>query len=295
MSSSSTTTAFAGSGSPLRQQMRSLARHRLGQVGIAIAILLLAVAIFSPWIAPYDPAAIDWNAILMPPSAKYWFGTDEIGRDIFSRILWGARVSVYIVVLSIVIAMVLGSAIGLVASYVGGWLDGLLMRIMDGLLAFPMLVLALGIITVLGPDLNNAVIAIALVNVPSFARLVRGVGLTIRNQEYIAAASTYGASPLRIMLRHFLPNASGQIIVFASLKASTALITESALSFLGLGVQPPTPSWGTMMAIGLDYLNYWWMSVFPGLAIFITVLGLNFLGDAVRDVMDPRLQGSRSH
>lgn len=292
--SSSTLTVAPSRGSPLRQQLRDLARHRLGQVGLVIVTLLIAVAILAPWIAPYDPAAIDWDAILMPPSARYWFGTDEIGRDIFSRILWGTRVSVYIVVLSIVIAMVIGSIIGLIASYAGGWLDGLLMRIMDGLLAFPMLVLALGIIAVLGPDLNNAVIAIALVNVPSFARLVRGVGLTIRNQEYIAAATTYGASPARIMLRHFLPNASGQIIVFASLKASTALITESALSFLGLGVQPPTPSWGNMMAIGLDYLAYWWMSVFPGLAIFITVLGLNFLGDAVRDVMDPRLQGSRS-
>ncbi len=287
--------AVAAPNSPLRQQMRSLFEHRLGWVGMAISTLVLAVAILAPWIAPHDPAAIDWNAVLAPPSAQYWFGTDEIGRDIFSRILWGARVSVHIVVLSIVIAMVFGSVIGLVASYVGGWLDGLLMRIMDGLLAFPMLVLALGIIAILGPDLNNAVIAIALVNVPSFARLVRGVGLTIRNQDYIAAAQTYGAPPLRIMLRHFLPNASGQIIVFASLKASTALITESALSFLGLGVQPPTASWGTMMAIGLDYLGYWWMSVFPGLAIFITILGLNFLGDAVRDVMDPRLQGSRSH
>lgn len=292
--SSSTLTVTPSRESPLQQQLRDLARHRLGQVGLVIVTLLIAVAILAPWIAPYDPAAIDWDAILTPPSTRYWFGTDEIGRDIFSRILWGTRVSVYIVVLSIAIAMVIGSIIGLIASYAGGWLDGLLMRIMDGLLAFPMLVLALGIIAVLGPDLNNAVIAIALVNVPSFARLVRGVGLTIRNQEYIAAATTYGASSVRIMLRHFLPNASGQIIVFASLKASTALITESALSFLGLGVQPPTPSWGNMMAIGLDYLTYWWMSVFPGLAIFITVLGLNFLGDAVRDVMDPRLQGSRS-
>lgn len=292
---SSPAVALPSPQSPFRQQMRMLFEHRLGRVGLAISGLVLAVAIFAPWIAPYDPAAIDWNAILMPPSAQYWFGTDEIGRDIFSRILWGARVSVHIVVLSIVIAMVIGSAIGLLASYLGGWVDGLLMRIMDGLLAFPMLVLALGIIAVLGPDLNNAVIAIALVNVPSFARLVRGVGLTIRNQEYIAAATTYGAPGVRIMLRHFLPNSSGQIIVFASLKASTALITESALSFLGLGVQPPTASWGTMMAVGLDYLGYWWMSIFPGLAIFITILGLNFLGDAVRDVMDPRLRGSGSN
>jgi len=290
-----TSFATSGQGSPFRQQMLELLGHRLGLIGLGVSGSVLGVAILAPWIAPYDPTAIDWNAILSPPSAQYWFGTDEIGRDIFSRILWGARVSVHIVVLSILIAMAIGSAIGLVASYVGGWVDGLLMRIMDGLLAFPMLVLALGIIAVLGPDLNNAVIAIALVNVPSFARLVRGVGLTIRNQEYIAAATTYGASPMRIMLRHFLPNASGQIIVFASLKASTALITESALSFLGLGVQPPTPSWGTMMAIGLDYLGYWWMSVFPGLAIFVTILGLNFLGDALRDVMDPRLQGSRPH
>ena len=233
---SSPTLAVAGRSSPLRQQLRSLLAHRLGRVGLAISGLVLTMAIFAPWIAPYDPTAIDWNAILAPPSAQYWFGTDEIGRDIFSRVLWGARVSVHIVVLSIVIAMVIGSAIGLLASYAGGWVDSLLMRIMDGLLAFPMLVLALGIISILGPDLNNAVIAIALVNVPSFARLVRGVGLVIRNQDYIAAATTYGASPLRIMLRHFLPNASGQIVVFASLKASTALITESALSFLGLGV-----------------------------------------------------------
>jgi peptide/nickel transport system permease protein len=278
---------------PFMAAAKALFRHRLGQIGLTILAVVLFAAVFAPWISPHDPAAIDYASILMPPNGQYWLGTDEIGRDILSRIILGARVSVQVVIGSIGGALVVGTVIGLVSGFVGGRLDAVLMRIMDALLAFPTLVLALGIIAVLGPDLLNATLAIAIVNIPSFARLVRGAVLVVREQDYVQAARALGASPIRIMRLHLLPNVLGNVIVFTSLRASTALITESALSFLGLGVQPPTPSWGYMIAIGMDYWSSWWMSFFPGLAIFLTVLGLNLLGDGLRDVLDPRLSRSR--
>jgi peptide/nickel transport system permease protein len=270
--------------------LRDLWRHPLGRLGGLLVLLLVLAAICAPWLAPYDPAGINYESILVPPDAGHWFGTDEIGRDILSRVLYGARVSLQVVGVAIGGAMVIGSAIGLVSGFLGGAADALIMRIMDGLLAFPMLVLALAIVAVLGPDLINATIAIAIVNIPGFARLVRGEVLVVRELEYVLAARAIGASPLRLMALHVWPNVSGNVIVYASLKASSALITESALSFLGLGVQPPTPSWGQMVATGMDYFQAWWMSFFPGLAIFLTVLALNFLGDGLRDVLDPRLK-----
>ena len=282
--------AAGRSKTPLRIAAEDLLRNPMGVAGLAILSTLLGLAVLAPWILSADPAAIDYGAILQPPGGNYLFGTDEIGRSILARIVYGARVTVQIVSLSIGGALVLGAAIGLVAGYFGGWVDALLMRMMDALLAFPTLVLALGIIAILGPDLVNATLAIAIVNVPSFARLVRGSVLVVREQDYVHAARALGASPVRIMRRHLLPNVMGNVIVFASLRASTTLITESALSFLGLGVQPPTPSWGYMIAIGMQYWESWWLSFFPGLAIFVTVLGLNLFGDALRDVLDPRLR-----
>ena len=270
--------------------LRRLARHRLGCAGLAVALIVAFAAAFAPWVAPYDPAGIDYEAILSPPDAKYWLGTDEIGRDILSRIIEGAQVSVQVVFLAIAIAFVAGSLIGLASGYFGGIVDDVVMRIMDGLLAFPILVLALAIVAVLGPDLINAMIAIAIVNVPGFARLVRGQVLSIRELEFVQAARALGASDLRIMLRHILPSVIGNVIVYASLRASTALITEASLSFLGLGAQPPTPTWGGMLATGMQYWDAWWMSVFPGLAIFLSALALNFLGDGLRDALDSRLQ-----
>ena len=279
----------ASEGALLRARRR-LVRHRLGCAGLAVSMLVAFAAAFAPWISPFDPAGIDYEAILSPPDAKYWLGTDEIGRDILSRIIQGAQVSVQVVFLAIAIAFVAGSLIGLASGYFGGVVDDVVMRIMDGLLAFPILVLALAIVAVLGPDLINAMIAIAIVNVPGFARLVRGQVLSIRELEFVQAARALGASDMRIMLRHILPSVIGNVIVYASLRASTALITEASLSFLGLGAQPPTPTWGGMLATGMQYWDAWWMSVFPGLAIFLSALALNFLGDGLRDALDSRLQ-----
>ena len=274
----------------LLRAIRRLVRHRLGCAGLAVSMLVAFAAAFAPWISPFDPAGIDYEAILSPPDAKYWLGTDEIGRDSLSRIIQGAQVSVQVVFLAIAIAFVAGSLIGLASGYFGGVVDDVVMRIMDGLLAFPILVLALAIVAVLGPDLINAMIAIAIVNVPGFARLVRGQVLSIRELEFVQAARALGASDMRIMLRHILPSVIGNVIVYASLRASTALITEASLSFLGLGAQPPTPTWGGMLATGMQYWDAWWMSVFPGLAIFLSALALNFLGDGLRDALDSRLQ-----
>lgn len=271
-----------------RTVLAGLWGHRLGRAGALIVLALLIAAFGAGSFAPHDPTEIHYDHILTPPDARFWFGTDELGRDIFSRIVFGARVSLQVVAAAVALSLVIGAAIGLLSGYARGWIDDVAMRIMDGLMAFPALVLALAIVAVLGPDLLNAMIAIAIVNTPGFARLVRGETLVVRELDYVQAARAMGASPLRIVARHVWPSVSGNVLVYASLKASAALITESALSFLGLGVQPPTPSWGYMLATGMQYTQAWWMSIFPGLAIFVTVLGLNLIGDAARDVIDPR-------
>ncbi|TKT69873.1 ABC transporter permease [Aquamicrobium sp. LC103] len=278
-------------GSPIFAILRKVWRHSLGRIGIIVLGVFVVAALTAPWISPHGPATIDYEAILLPPSAQYWLGTDELGRDILSRIIYGATASLKVMGISIAIALVFGVAIGLITGYYGGWLDDLVMRIMDGLLAFPMLVLALAIVATLGPDLINAIIAIAIVNIPGFARLVRGQVLSLRDVEFVQAARAAGFSNARIIWRHIWPSVRGNVIVYASLKASTALITESALSFLGLGVQPPTPTWGSMLSVSMQYWDAWWMGVFPGAAIFLTVLALNFLGDALRDSLDSRLKG----
>ena len=268
-------------------------RHKLGRLGLFVILGITVCAVFAPLISPHDPTFVDYDAVLVSPNSKFLMGTDEIGRDILSRVIYGSRVSLQIVFVAIALSLFLGSIIGLAAGYFGGWIDDLLMRIMEGLLAFPMIVLALAIIAVLGPSLVNAMIALAIVNVPGFARLVRSQVLVVKEIDYVQAAGAIGCSHWRILVKHVWPNVTGNVFVYASLRGSTALITESALSFLGLGVQPPTPSWGYMVAIGMQYWQEWWMSFFPGLAIFLTVLGLNFFGDALRDVLDPRLTGEK--
>lgn len=260
-----------------------------GQFGVVVLAIIVTLGLLAPWVAPYSPTDIDPDAFSMPPSAAHWFGTDEIGRDVLSRVLHGATVSLQVVVFAIGLALIVGSALGLVSGWLGGRWDALIMRVMDAFLAFPLLVLALSIVAVLGPDLMNAMLAIAITKMPGFARLVRAEVLSLREVDYVVAARAAGASPWRILSRHIWPNVSGNVIVYGSLSASQALITESALSFLGLGVQPPTPSWGYMVATGIQFYQSWWMSFFPGLAIFLTVLALNFLGDAVRDAFDARL------
>ena len=268
---------------------RAFHSHALGRVGLSLLLVLVGLALLADLLAPHDPSEIFYDHVLAPPGPDFWFGTDELGRDIFSRTLFGARVSLQVVGAAVLASLVLGAAIGLVSGYVGGRVDDVLMRIMDGLMAFPALVLALAIVAVLGPDLLNAMVAIAIVNVPGFARLARGETLVVREMDFVQAARAMGAGPVRILARHVWPSVAGNMLVFASLKASAALITESALSFLGLGVQPPTPSWGYMLATGMQYGAAWWMSIFPGAAIFLAVLSLNLCGDALRDAVDPKL------
>ncbi len=275
--------------SPSAIIMRRILTSWQGQFGVVVLAVVVALGLLAPWIAPYSPTDIDPEAFSMPPSAAHWFGTDEIGRDVLSRVLHGATVSLQVVVFAIGLALVVGSVLGLISGWLGGRWDALIMRVMDAFLAFPLLVLALSIVAVLGPDLMNAMLAIAITKMPGFARLVRAEVLSLREVDYVVAAQAAGASPWRILSRHIWPNVSGNVIVYGSLSASQALITESALSFLGLGVQPPTPSWGYMVATGIQFYQSWWMSFFPGLAIFLTVLALNFLGDAVRDAFDARL------
>lgn len=271
---------------PLLRALRRLLGHGLGRLGLLIIAIVTIAAVFAPVLAPYDPTLIDYDHVLEAPNLLFPLGTDEIGRDILSRIIYGARVSLEVMAVAIGGALLVGSSLGMIAGYYGGPIDDIIMRIMDGLLAFPMIILALAIVAVLGPDLINAMIALTIVNVPDFVRLVRGQVLAVRDLEFVQAARVVGQTDRRIMLRHIWPSVSGNVIVYGSLRASTSLITESGLAFLGLGAQPPTPTWGYMLSISMQYWDAWWMSVFPGAAIFITVLALNFLGDGLRDTAD---------
>jgi peptide/nickel transport system permease protein len=271
-----------------RRAARRFLHSRLAVLGLAFLVLVVLAAIFAPLVAPHDPDQVFWDAVRSPPSLQYWCGTDEIGRDIFSRLLYGARVSLEIVFGAVAMGLVIGSSIGLFAGFMGGWVDDLIMRIIDGLQAFPALILALAIVAVLGPNLTNAMLAIGVTNIPEFARLVRGQVLLVREQDYIQAARALGASKLRIMAFHLWPSVVGNVIVYASLRTAGALLAESSLAFLGLGAAPPTPTWGQMLATSLSYISYWWMGFFPGLAIFLAVLAFNFVGDGIRDALDAR-------
>jgi peptide/nickel transport system permease protein len=268
-----------------------LRRARLGALGAAVIALLVLVAILAPLLAPYDPLKQNLLATLETPSVAHPLGTDDLGRDVLSRIILGARVSIQVGIVSVGLALTAGVLLGLPSGYFGGRLDSLIMRLMDALLSFPALVLALAITAVLGSSLTNAMIAIGIVYIPHFARLTRGSVLTVREREYITACRALGVPVPRILLRHILPNVLAPIIVQASLSVSYAIIAESSLAFLGLGVQPPTPTWGSMLRIGYNYLETApWLSLFPGAAIFVTVLAFNFLGDGLRDALDPRLR-----
>ncbi len=266
-------------------------RQKLGMVGAAMLSLTVIAAIAAPLIAPYDPDKINPILVLRGPSAEHWFGTDSLGRDVFSRVLFGARVSLYSGLIVVSVSMVIGTVIGLVAGYFGGLVDSILMRAMDALLAFPGLVFALAVTAALGPSLTNAMIAIAILSFPGAARLVRGETLSLRERDFVTAGRVVGASPVRIVFRHILPNAMAPIIVLASLRVGGAILVETGLSFLGLGVQPPTSSWGSMVNDGSRFLERApWISMTSGGAIFLAVLGANLLGDAVRDTLDPRLR-----
>ncbi|MEX2045561.1 MAG: ABC transporter permease [Chloroflexota bacterium] len=263
-------------------------------IGGAIVLTWLFIAVFAPFVAPYDPIKVNVTDSLLPPSSTHWLGTDDLGRDVLSRVMWGARVSLSVGVISVSIGLFVGTSLGLAAGYLGGKFDLFIMRGIDALLAFPALILAIAITSALGPQIQNAMIAIGIVAIPAYARLTRGQVLAVRAREYIVAARTIGCSPLRIVAGHVFPNIMNTLIVQATLSTAFAILAEAALSFLGLGPQPPYPSWGQDINYSQRYLANlkWWMSVGPGIAIFTAVFGFNFLGDALRDALDPRLRRS---
>lgn len=271
--------------------LRDLFRRRSAQIGGLIVLLLVLLAIFAPRIAPYDPYAINVKDRLQPPSLTYPFGTDDLGRDLFSRIIYGARTTIQTGVVVVLIAASLGSLIGLLSGYYGGVVDLVIMRVIDIMLAFPYILLALAIVATLGPSLQNALIAIGLAYVPGWARFVRGNVLTISKQEYVTAALATGTRARRIIRRHVLPNVLSSIIVLASLDFPAAVLSTAALSYVGLGAQPPTAEWGALLTGARSYMRTAsWLVNFPGLAIFITMLGFNLLGNALRDTLDPKLR-----
>jgi peptide/nickel transport system permease protein len=262
-----------------------------GKIGGIIIVLLIGVALAAPAIAPFDPLGHQYADRLSRPSSTYLFGTDETGRDVFSRVIYGSRISLRVGIVSVTIAIVLGVTLGLLAGYYGGFVDALLMRFVDIMLAFPGFLLALAIIAMLGPSLRNAMIAVGLGSSTGFARLTRGSVLSIKETDYVQAARVVGANSGRIMRRHILPNALSPIIVLATLELPAAILVAASLSFLGLGAQPPSPEWGAMLVAGREYIQTaWWLITFPGLAIFVTVLGFNLFGNALQDVINPRLR-----
>jgi peptide/nickel transport system permease protein len=263
-------------------------------IGGALVLMWLFLALFAPWVAPYDPIKVNVSDSLIPPNGTHLLGTDDLGRDVLSRVIWGSRVSLFVGVISVTIGFVFGVSLGLAAGYLGGKFDLLAMRVIDALLAFPALVLAIAITSALGPQIQNAMIAIGIVAIPAYARLTRGQVLAVRARDFIVAARTIGCSPLRIVLWHIFPSVTNALVVQATLATAFAILAEAALSFLGLGPQPPYPSWGQDINYSQRYLPNlkWWMSVGPGLAIFSAVFAFNFLGDALRDALDPRLRRS---
>ncbi len=266
-------------------------RSHVGLVGAVLVAAFLALTAAAPLVAPYDPVAPDFASVLAPPSWAHPFGTDDIGRDILSRVIHGSRVSLQAGLFTVTVALVVGLPLGLAAGFFGGRVDNAIMRSIEVILSFPTLVLALGITAILGPKLIHALFAIGIVFVPHFARLIRGQVLSVKENDFIAAARALGATDLRVVALHVLPNCVAPLLVQSSFSISFAILTEAALSFLGLGTQPPTPSWGIMLSTGRGYLEQApWLGAFPGLAIFLTVLGFNLLGDGIRDALDPRLR-----
>ncbi|MCO6048285.1 ABC transporter permease subunit [Mesorhizobium sp. RP14(2022)] len=273
--------------------------NRGAVIGLVVFIILVLAAVLAPLITPHAPAMQYRDAVLLPPAweangrAAYLLGTDAVGRDIFSRLLYGAQFSLFIGVVVTLLALVGGIVVGVIAGYFGGWIDTLIMRLMDIILAFPSLLLALVLVAVLGPGLTNAMIAIALVLQPHFVRLTRAAVMAEKNREYVVAARVAGAGSWRLMFRTILPNCMAPLIVQATLSFSNAILDAAALGFLGMGAQPPTPEWGTMLAEAREFiLRAWWVVTFPGLAILITVLAINLMGDGLRDALDPKLKRS---
>ena len=258
-------------------------------IGLAIAAGFLLLVATAPWLAPYDPYEQDLSAYLSPPSAEHWLGCDQYGRDILSRVIFGTRTALLAIVAADGIALVTGSLAGLIAGYVGGRTDAAIMRLVDVMLAFPYLLLAMIIVAALGPSLTNSIIAIGIIYMPQYARLMRGQVIVVHELDFVWAARAVGAGRARVMFRHVLPNSLSPVLVMATLQSGSVVVETAGLSFLGLGAQPPSPDWGALLADGHSYfLSAWWMATFPGLAIFLVVLAFNLVGDALRDQLDPR-------
>ena len=270
--------------------LRTLLRNRTAKIGLGVILVIVLAAILAPLIAPYNPVQASLSEIIQGPSGRHLLGTDELGRDILSRIIYGSRISLTLGIVSVGIGLLGGIPLGTIGAYSGGWADLIIMRVVDVLLAFPAILLAIVVVSILGPGIYNAMIAVGVSQLPIYARLVRGVVLSIKEKEFVEAARAVGASDLRIISRHVLPNSLAPIIVQATLNIASAILSAAALGFLGLGAQPPTPEWGTMLSKGRLYLRVApHVTTFPGLAIVITVLGFNLFGDGLRDALDPRM------
>jgi peptide/nickel transport system permease protein len=274
---------------PQRRALRRLLRRGGALFGLSVVVFFVLIAVFAPWIAPYDPLATSWSAVRAGPDAAHWFGSDELGRDVLSRVVWGTRASLLAGVVSVSISLALGVPIGMAAGYLGKWVDMLISRITDAMLACPFLILAIAFAAFLGPSLTNAMIAIGVSATPIFIRLTRAQVLSAKSEDYVEAARALGNPHLRIALRHIFPNIVAPIIVQATLAIAAAVIAEASLSFLGLGQQPPSPSWGSMLNTARNYVDQApWMAIWPGVSIFLLVLSFNLLGDGLRDALDPR-------
>jgi ABC-type dipeptide/oligopeptide/nickel transport system permease subunit len=259
--------------------------------GISLVILLAIVSILAPTLAPYDPLKVDMTYALKPPDGQHLMGTDQLGRDIFSRVLYGGRLSLPVGLIAVLVGVIGGGILGLSAGYYGGWIDTVVMRLVDIMLVFPSILLALLIMSITGPGLSNVMIAVGISGIPRYARLYRGCILSVKENTYVEAARTIGARGTRIMVRHLLPNVIAPVIVYATLGVSTAILWAAALSFLGLGAQPPRVEWGSMINYGRNYISLaWWLTFFPGMAITLAILGLNMAGDGLREALDPRLK-----
>lgn len=275
---------------PLSEFVRKFKKQKTAMVALGFILFLVVLSFTSYHIAPYGINDYDYNSIMQSPTAAHWFGTDEFGRDLFSRIICGTGISLSVGLFSVTIAALVGTVLGLVGGYYGGIIDAVIMRICDALFAFPGIILAIAIVAILGNGMNNVIIAVAVFNIPKFARLVRGNTLATKNSVFVQAARNIGAGDARILFRHILPSAIPDIIVQYSMSIGSSILTASSLSFLGMGAQPPTPEWGLLLSNGRTYMmNSWHITLFPGLAIFFTVLSFNLLGDGLRDALDPKL------
>lgn len=276
---------------PLAEFWRRFKQQKVALVALAFLVILLAMAIFAPFVTPYDPNEPDYNAVLQGPTWEHWAGTDTYGRDIFSRIIWGARISLSVGFLSVTLGALVGVTLGILAGFHGRWVDSVIMRLCDLLLAFPGILLAIAVIAILGPGITNVIYAVAVFSIPVFARLARGTTLQLKRTVYVDASRAIGVPKAVIMMRHILPGTLPNVIVYFSMRIGTSILTAAALSFIGLGAQPPSPEWGAMLADGRTYMGVAdHLTLFPGIAIFVTVLGFNLFGDGLRDALDPKLR-----